>query len=66
MSDEKTTDYGSDADPEDLVECCYCGRQFDYSREGHHDEETDLAFCDAPCEMHYDQEHGLPHEYERA
>lgn len=27
------------------------------------DEATGLSFCDAPCEMHYNQEAGLPKGY---
>jgi hypothetical protein len=60
------TDYGAEADPDDLVECRYCGQEFDSSREGHIDDATGIAFCDAPCEMHYDQDTGLPRRYKRA
>jgi hypothetical protein len=46
--------------------CDWCGGGFDESNDGHVDETTGLAFCGAPCEMHYDQEIGLPDEYEQA
>lgn len=58
------TDYAADnPNSETLTKCAYCGQLFDDSREGHIDEATDLAFCDAPCEMHYAQLVGLPDAY---
>lgn len=61
------TDFAADAaDQGDLDKCDYCGQLFDPDHEGHTDEATGLSFCDAPCEMHYDLEIGLPKKYERA
>ena len=54
------TDYADDhPNPDDLPTCDYCGRRFDDANEGHIDEATGFAFCDAPCEMHYAMELGL-------
>ncbi len=51
---------------EDMDECAYCGMKYDPYHEGYTDESTGLCFCDAPCEMHYDQETGLPEGYKLA
>jgi len=61
------TDYAADnLQPKSLPVCGYCERHFDDEHEGHIDEATGLGFCDAPCEMHYNMETGLPGNYERA
>jgi hypothetical protein len=61
------TDWADDhPDPSSLPRCDYCKRRFDTEREGHEDEITGLSFCDAPCEMHYDEVLGLPNEYRKA
>jgi hypothetical protein len=61
------TDYAAEhPNPQELTECAYCGRRFDDANEGHIDEATGLGFCDAPCEMHYETETGLPKEYRRS
>lgn len=59
------TDWAADSGKavDELDECAYCGLLFDIDHEGHIDESAGLAFCDAPCEMHYDQETGLPKGY---
>ena len=65
------SDYAKDAidagaAPDNMDACAYCGTLYDPDHEGHTDEATGLSFCDAPCEMHYDQESRLPQEYKRA
>lgn len=62
------TDYAQDSDKSDdeLDKCEYCGLLFDIDHEGHTDETTGVSFCDAPCEMHYHAEVGLPKGYKLA
>lgn len=45
--------------------CSHCGEKYNSDNEGHYDEETELCFCGAPCEMNYDREIGLPDNYKR-
>jgi hypothetical protein len=64
---DEATDYGRDAiargDRDQLDRCAYCAKLYDPAAEGHTDEASELSFCDAPCEMHYAQETGLPKCY---
>ena len=50
---------------DDFDTCSHCGSKYNNNSSGHFDEETNLCFCDAPCEMNYDREFGLPDNYKR-
>ena len=50
-------------DGDRLSVCCWCQRYFDDYSEGHHDESTELSFCDPTCEMQYSMKVGLPKNY---
>jgi hypothetical protein len=51
----------------DMSICDYCAQEFNDAETGHIDDKTGLCFCDAACEMHYDQAgNGLPADYKRA
>lgn len=59
----RMTDYAEEVGGRDCDKCDYCGKLYNPDYEGHTDEATGLSFCDAPCEMHYDEEIGLPKGY---